>query len=147
MNECANLLERYGRKYIFHQLPFVYSLEITSPKFIKTAFSDVIRFPKSSFFFPSGSVVTKLLSKSLIAVDGKLWKVQRRNFDPAFKKSFLIGMVPQFQELAMKVVREWEQIDGSKPVPIQDYFLKLTIDAIGNFLSFFNFFRNCWIWL
>ncbi len=124
---------KLGTTYFANPYPFFYSVEFRSPKIFKAIFQDPRKFPKLTNFFPSGSVMEQIIGQSLVAVEGEKWRTQRKNLDPAFKRSYLANMIPQFHKLGENLVSQWEKNAGA-PFAIQEYFVKLALDAVGNFI-------------
>jgi hypothetical protein len=118
--------KKVGRFYVASPFPLYQTVEISHTQILKSIYQDPSKFPKMKEFAPKGTWLDRLLSKSLVGVVGDQWKTQRKHFDPAFKRSFLMNMVPTFHNLSLKIVKDWEtKLEAL--IPVQDAFLKVDI--------------------
>ncbi|XP_068110469.1 cholesterol 24-hydroxylase-like isoform X4 [Hyperolius riggenbachi] len=94
-----------------------------SPKYTKDWFYDRLSHMFGSRFMGKGLVTDR---------DYDHWHKQRRIMDPAFSRTYLIGMMGTFNEKAEELVeRLAEKADGKTQVGMHDMLSRVTLDVIS----------------
>ncbi|XP_073466546.1 cholesterol 24-hydroxylase-like isoform X1 [Aquarana catesbeiana] len=123
---------KYGPVIRFNGLHRVFLL-VTDPEGIKE-FLMSSKHPKDQFyediFYLFG---VRFLGKGLLTDrDHQHWHTQRRLMDPAFSRSFLMGLMGLFNDKAEELVEKLsEMADGKTEVKMHDMFSKVTLDVIA----------------
>ncbi|XP_068110467.1 cholesterol 24-hydroxylase-like isoform X2 [Hyperolius riggenbachi] len=96
---------------------------LMSPKYTKDWFYDRLSHMFGSRFMGKGLVTDR---------DYDHWHKQRRIMDPAFSRTYLIGMMGTFNEKAEELVeRLAEKADGKTQVGMHDMLSRVTLDVIS----------------
>jgi len=73
----------------------------------------------------------KLLGEGIFFTDGIVWEVQRLHSNPMFKRENIIEMMPIFIRKSNEVISHLKTLDLTKPVDIQDIFMRYTLESFG----------------
>ncbi|XP_078516273.1 cholesterol 24-hydroxylase-like isoform X1 [Lissotriton helveticus] len=125
--------EKYGhvvRLNLLHNI----SVLVTSPETIKEYLMSP-KYRKDNLVFDRmyGIFGERCLGKGLLtSTDNDRWYKQRRIFDPAFSRSYLMGLMGTFNEKAETLMEKLEGLsDGKTEVSMLDLMSRLTLDVIA----------------
>ncbi|XP_053553448.1 cholesterol 24-hydroxylase [Bombina bombina] len=113
----------------FHNVYIV----VASPEGIKELLMST-KYPKDSFYDEIFSIFgTRFLGKGLLSDrDYEHWHKQRRIMDPAFSRTYLIGLMGTFNEKAEELMQKLtEKAEKNSEFKVHDMLNKLTLDVIA----------------
>ncbi|XP_069493936.1 cholesterol 24-hydroxylase-like [Ambystoma mexicanum] len=125
--------EKYGRVLRINILHNA-SLIVSSPEAIKEfLMSPQYKKDKMVYERMFGIFGERCLGKGLVtATDNDRWHKQRRVMDPAFSRTYLMGLMGTFNEKAELLMENLAEFaDGKTEVKIHDLMSRLTLDVIA----------------
>ncbi|XP_042301552.1 cholesterol 24-hydroxylase-like isoform X2 [Sceloporus undulatus] len=125
--------EEYGpivRFNVFHKVVLL----VLSPEGVKEYLMSP-EYPKDPMIYSGLYEMcgVRFLGNGLTAtLDYNHWHKQRKIMDPAFKKSYLVGLIETFNDQAEELMKELEKkADGESKVDVMSLLRRLTLDIIA----------------